>query len=322
MWDLMSAGWRRWLVAQSLPLVVLALGALVTARWPSLAALEVMDGGIFGVVFVVAYLYRVHRAAPMWLIPVMVAMFTLGADGAAAIPSAVAGHLGDGTAPALVIASACVLMLELAVTGAVISGERRAVGGEVPRPRAVVGVDYSPETWIPCPLTFEQDRLSWARYHATRRWARSGKEHRDPEVTNLAWTLIALHEQAYRSEDADDAFIHMPDLDAEPLLVVLCVREAEGAQLRDLAHADDPGTLLPPVVIQFTTEALGTGLRTLYYVRRERAVIATVAYAFWSQKYRTALLMRAASADPGRLRRALPDMDRLAHTMTVMPYGS
>lgn len=317
MLGLMPPGWRRWLVAQSLPLVVLALGALVTARWPSLAALEVMDGGIFGVVFVVAYLYRVHRAAPMWLIPVMVAMFTLGADGAAAIPSAVAGHLGDGAAPALVIASACVLMLELAITGAVVSGARRTAIDQAerpPSPRGMVSVDYPPEIWIPCPLTFEQDRLSWARYHATRRWARSGRQYRDPEVTNLAWTLVGLHERAYRSEDADDAFIHMPDMDAEPLLIVLCVREAF-----EPSH-EQP--LLPPVVVPFTTEALGTGLRTLYYVRRERAVIATVVYEFRSERYQTVVRMRAASADPERLRRALADMDRLAHTMTVMPRGS
>jgi len=178
----------------------------------------------------------------------------------------------------------------------------------IPSRRGAISVDYAPETW--------------ASHYATRCWADSGREYRDPEVASLARTLTTLHEHAYRVEDAHDAFIHMPDLDSEPLLVMFDAWQAEGdrdTQLRELTHADDETALLPPVVRPFATEALGTGLRTLYYVRRERVIIATVGYAFRSEEYETAVHMRASSPDLGRLKRVISDMDHLAHTTTVMP---
>jgi hypothetical protein len=314
---------RTWLTAQSLPLVTLAIGASVTAAWPALAPIEATTSAVLGIGLVLAYLYRVHKAAPMWLIPVMLAMFTLAADGAAAIPPAVRGNLGAGVTPAIVIAVTCAFMLELAVAGAVLTGARNAdppLTDNRPTHRGGIRVDYAPDSWIPCPPAAEVDRTLWARAHALGRWSASGREYRDPEVTNLARTLATIHTQAYRDGQTYDALIHMPDLDTEPLLVTLHVWPAEGdrdTQLRNLTHADDQNPLLPVLVRPFTTEALGTGLRTLRYTRHKRSVIAVVAYAWRSERYETAVCMHASSPDPSRLQRALADMDRLAHAISL-----
>jgi hypothetical protein len=117
--------WRRWLIAELIPLAVLAVGAAVTSVALALAGLDFIGSGVFGTVFVIVYLYRVHGASLGWLIPIMPAMLTLAGDSAVSIPLALSGHLSSG-APAVVVAVSSAFVLELAVAGAVITGARWA----------------------------------------------------------------------------------------------------------------------------------------------------------------------------------------------------
>jgi hypothetical protein len=95
------------------------------------------------------------------------------------------------------------------------------------------------------------------------------------------------------------------------------VGDAAG-QLRALAGADSPDAMEPPLVEEFTTERLGTGLKALAHTRKGGTITGYVNYAWRSEEHATALRMFTGCPDLGRLQRALPDLDRLARGATII----
>jgi|HubBroStandDraft_2_1064218.scaffolds.fasta_scaffold82209_3 hypothetical protein len=190
--------------------------------------------------------------------------------------------------------------------------------------RAWINVDYAPWIWIPCPPAFPDgfDRDSWASLYAQEWWANSGREHGQPEVRLLAWTLSEIRDYAYAHLAMHQGFIHLPDITLSPLLVSFGVWEAAGeqaAQLRALVHADEPEAIQPPEVAEFVTERLGPGLKSLSYTRNGEMLSAHLDYAWRSDEQATAVRMFTACPDLGRLQRALPDIEQLARGVSIVP---
>jgi hypothetical protein len=194
--------------------------------------------------------------------------------------------------------------------------------------RGWISVEYDQRIWIPCPPVFPdgENRRSWARLFAGEWWAASKRSHGEREVTALALTLEGIHEIGYRELPMHDGFIHLPALRLTPLLVGIGVWAASGerdAQLRALSHADDPGAMKPPVIEEFrparTGPREGPGLKVLAYTRVGERITGFVSYAWRSEEHATAVRMFAASPDLGRLQGALPDMERLANGVTIIP---
>jgi len=107
-----------------------------------------------------------------------------------------------------------------------------------------------------------------------------------------------------------------------PLVLYVGIWESDGerdAQLRMLTHADDPGVVEPPIVDEFSTDRLGTGLRTMRYRHLDDgSLYAGLSYAWRSAEYETDLLLFTSSEDLGRLQRAIPDMDEFARAINVI----
>lgn len=187
-----------------------------------------------------------------------------------------------------------------------------------------MAVEYDQSVWIPCPPVFPDgfDRDSWASLYAEQWWQMSGEPHRDREVSLLAETLVEMREYAYEHLDMHNGLIHLPDLGTAPLLVSLGVWEAVGdrtTQLRVLVHADDPEAMEPPLVDEFETDRLGPGLKMLCYTRKSGTVTGHLNYAWRSEEHATALRIFTGCPDLGRLQRAIPDIDQLAHRVTIVP---
>jgi hypothetical protein len=192
--------------------------------------------------------------------------------------------------------------------------------------RGWISVKYDQHTWIPCPPIFPagQNRESWASLYAAEWWARSGMDFGGREVAVLARTLAGIHACAYRELPMHRGFIHLPDLRIAPLLVSFGIWEAAGepaAQLRILTHADDPAAMQPPLVEEFRTDMLGSGLRVLAYTRRDQVVTGHLNYAWRAEERATALRMFTGSPDLGRLQRAMPDIERLARGVAIIKNG-
>jgi hypothetical protein len=190
--------------------------------------------------------------------------------------------------------------------------------------RGWMAVEYAQNVWIPCPPVFPDgfDRGSWASLYAGQWWQMSGQKHSGRQEKLLARTLAEMHEYAYAHLEMHNGLIHLPNLQIVPLLVSFGVWEGVGdrmAQLRVLAHADDPEAIEPPMVDEFATERLGPGLKTLSYTRKGGTVTGHLSYAWRSEEYATALRVFTGCPDLGRLQRAIPDIEQMAQGVTIIP---
>jgi hypothetical protein len=100
------------------------------------------------------------------------------------------------------------------------------------------------------------------------------------------------------------------------------VKPAQGdreATLCFLVAAEDPDAVEPPVIEPFRTELLGEGLRSFRYLRQDDApeVIAAVRYAWRDEEAGADVVLWTATDDTAQVIRAAPDIEQLAHKVSV-----
>lgn len=180
--------------------------------------------------------------------------------------------------------------------------------------------------WVPCPPFFEggENRESWAAESARLWFESSESPYGREEVNHLAEVFAAIHQDLYAAGHCHQALIHLPDPRMVPLPVQIGVWAMEGNRdqaMRGLAHADDPEAIEPPIVEEFTTERLGTGLKALHYRRGPdgESVHGHLNYAWRSEQYETDLRLFTFSDNLSRLQRAMPDIDDLARAIEIVP---
>ncbi len=180
--------------------------------------------------------------------------------------------------------------------------------------------------WVICPPFFPEgeDRESWADESAGLWWQLSGWKYGKREVGALAEMLSAIHQDLYAAGHCHQALIHLPRPNMVPLPVQIGIWAMAGdrdEQLRLLTQADEPAAVEPPIIEEFTTERLGTGLKALHY-RREPGgtrLDGYLNYAWRSEQYETDLRLFTFSSDMSRLHAALPDIDDLARAIELVP---
>lgn len=196
-----------------------------------------------------------------------------------------------------------------------------------PSSDAFARVEYDIAVWVPCPPAFPPgyDRDSWAQACAEAFWKRPGLSYTDMDIALLAAKLAEIHRDTYGHIPCHLAFIHLPDPRLTPLPVYVATWKAEGdrdEQLRAMTHASDPAAVRAPIVDEFRTEKLGTGLRTLLHLPvegSEEQIYGALSYAWRIEGYQTDLRIFTACRDLGRLQRAIPDIDDLARVTTIVP---
>jgi hypothetical protein len=192
--------------------------------------------------------------------------------------------------------------------------------------RGWIKMDYDHDRWIPCPPVFNESMTKevWADGYARIWWDAAGTKFGNREVRNLEQALIYLHDNVYGQQPCHRVLIHLPDARMAPLPVCFGIwRSFRGReeQLRMLVHADDPVAVEPPIVEEVWTEALGSGLKCLYYQkqRKGKEVIGVLNYAWRSEEYETDLRIFAVTSNLGRLERAMPDIDELTKVIKFIP---
>lgn len=173
-------------------------------------------------------------------------------------------------------------------------------------------VDYKRTLWIPCLAAMPDgyDTNRWAHDFSAAWWSMSGLPHGENEIARLEAQLAYIRDNTYGHLPRHLAFIHLPDPRLNPLPVYLAILAAHGpraAQLRLLTSADDPSAARPPIVEEFSTGRLGTGLRVLRHFTDEPIpdsadgmppeIYAGLSYAWRSERYETDLLLFTASPD-------------------------
>jgi len=188
-----------------------------------------------------------------------------------------------------------------------------------------IAIDYDQTVWIPCPRGFdEMPPEEWSGRFAQTWWNASGIKHGKRELRRFEQMLITIQQKIYAEQPCHFALLHIPDVRYPPLSVAIGIWRSAGdrdTQLRHLVHADERVAIERPVVEEAWTENLGTGLRSLYYrhIQSRRGVLGVVNYAWRSEEYETALHIYAAVSDLRRLQHALPDIDAMTRTITIVP---
>ncbi|MEU3895814.1 hypothetical protein [Streptomyces sp. NPDC045251] len=187
-------------------------------------------------------------------------------------------------------------------------------------------VDYDTDLWMKIPDAWEttpwKGPKQWARHMSEAWWGDSDLEPTRKDLKALAATLQACAEQFPGSHPGFDVYLHLPDPRLMPLPVYVGAFEADGDRdesLRALATTEDPYLVEKPLVEDFTTELLGTGLRSLRYTQTEedRTIVAGVRYAWRAEEAGCDVLVVVAAPDPRRVLGAMADVDAFAERISV-----
>jgi hypothetical protein len=196
--------------------------------------------------------------------------------------------------------------------------------GSLTSKKGWVRIGYDQKIWIPCLAIFPEgyDRESYSAEFARLWWAMSGLDHSPVDVERLSHMLAAIHEGIYGQIPCHLAFVHLPDPRLMPLVLYVGVWESDGdqeEQLRMLCLAGDTEAVEPPMVDEYATDSLGTGLRVMRYRHLDDgSLYAGLSYAWRSEEYETDLLLFASAEDLGRLQRAIPDIEEFARVTSII----
>jgi hypothetical protein len=177
---------------------------------------------------------------------------------------------------------------------------------------------WGPETW--------PDHRAWARERAELCWL--DLDPGESEVDNLALALAYLAEKL-PSGDGDrvvNHFLHLPHPRLDPLHAQVWIVEDPDVTLEYCVGAEDPQTVEKPVLEEFVSERLGTGLRGLRYKpfdpgpgheQAPGALVGAVRYA-WRLNEEAVLVMSVVDTDLARLIQATEDIDEFARGIGVV----
>ncbi|ATL29687.1 hypothetical protein [Streptomyces formicae] len=192
-------------------------------------------------------------------------------------------------------------------------------------------VDYDTDLWMQIPNSWAgtpwKGPKEWGRYMSDAWWGDTDLEPTRKDVKGLAATLRACAERFPASHPGFDVYLHLPDPRVMPLPVYVASVEADGEReetLRALVTTDDAALVEKPIVEDFTTEALGTGLRSLRYTQTDddRTIVAGVRYAWRHEAAGCDVVVIVAAPDPRRVLGAMDDVDAFAGWISVPAGGA
>ena len=187
-------------------------------------------------------------------------------------------------------------------------------------------IEYDPNRWLELPPRWDTtewpDISVWARHCAHLLWHADGREPGESGIHFLADTLRRFAETLAPEFFDTRVLLLMWEPTSMPLQLFTMVKPAQGPReetLRLLLGADDPDAVEPPVVEPFSTALLGEGLRSFRYLRQEDApeVVAALRYAWREEEVGADVVLWTATDDTAQIIRAAPDIEELAHQVSV-----
>ncbi|WP_419995855.1 hypothetical protein [Streptomyces boninensis] len=195
--------------------------------------------------------------------------------------------------------------------------------------------------WIRIPLMWPEPGLedvaeaqtpeAWARYFAAGIWEDFKSEKPQPgEVDLLTDMLVMYANRAPSAFPGFEVFLHIQHPREIPLPAYVDLVEIEEGEdretaLRALTHANAEYAIEPPIVEEFQSPHLGSGLRVLRYYQDpdegSNEVHVGLRYAWRYEKGTEAadVLVILADPDASRILRALDDIDEFARTIRISP---
>ncbi|WP_052865664.1 hypothetical protein [Streptomyces niger] len=195
--------------------------------------------------------------------------------------------------------------------------------------------------WIRVPLMWPEPGLedveeaqspeAWARYFAEGLWEDFAAKKPEPHEVDLLTNILAMYaRKAPPAFPGFEVFLHLPhprDIPLPAYVDLVEIEEGEDREtaLRELTHADASYAIEPPIVEDFDSPHLGTGLRVLRYYQDpdpgSNEVHVGLRYAWRYEKGTEAADVLIILSDPSasRILQAFEDVDAFARTIRISP---
>ncbi|MFJ2773602.1 hypothetical protein [Streptomyces sp. NPDC087300] len=191
--------------------------------------------------------------------------------------------------------------------------------------------DSDATVWPAMPLLGEgrgaaRDRKKWAVRTAELLWALVDDEPDKKQVKKqtkmLAFELDAVAEQLPRTVPAHQVFLYVPDPRREFLTFLVHAGPSEGdvdATLDELVQKNEPGAAQDPEVIDFDTDRLGRGKRSIRYfvAAKAEAMCVSVNYAWRIESLGIDVIVRTVGEDIGWITANIDEFDAFARSLFV-----
>ncbi|MFC6062187.1 hypothetical protein [Streptomyces ochraceiscleroticus] len=185
-----------------------------------------------------------------------------------------------------------------------------------------------PDGWIPLPILegwgADRKRRKWVKRCAELHWELHDGDPRDKaQVKELAGMLEGIAEQFPQKIPMQYLFAYVPDLRREPLPFFFYAAASEGPMeqvLDTLVQRNQPGAVQDPQIVDFTTDNLGKGLRSVrrFVPRGGEALAISVNYGWRVDSHGIDLSMRTVSDDIGWVSANVDAFDAFARSMKVV----
>ncbi|MGW1216240.1 hypothetical protein ACWD5F_42075 [Streptomyces sp. NPDC002499] len=194
--------------------------------------------------------------------------------------------------------------------------------------RFALDTDSDPTIWLGLPISdgrgASRERRKWARRSSELLWSLTdGASAEKADVKRLAGQLEATAELLPQTLPVHQAFIYVPDPRRDVLTFVTHIGVSEGAvdsALPELVQQNAPGAIQDPEVIDFDTDRLGRGMRSIRYFvsAKAEAVCCSVNYAWRIESRGVDLVLRTISDNVGWVTANIDEFDDFARSLWVL----
>ncbi|MEV5979837.1 hypothetical protein [Streptomyces sp. NPDC052114] len=190
--------------------------------------------------------------------------------------------------------------------------------------------DSDATVWLGMPVLGEgllaaRRRKKWARRTSELLWALVDDEPVDAkQVKSLTHELETTAEAIPRTVPVHQLFLYVPDPRQDFLILLVHAGPSEGAvdtTLDELVQKNEPGAARPPEVIDFDTERLGRGKRSIrhFYASKAEAMCCSVNYAWRIESLGIDVIVRTVGEEVERITSSIADFDAFARSLFVNP---
>lgn len=144
-------------------------------------------------------------------------------------------------------------------------------------------------------------------------------------VDQAVEAMLQIREDLYKSWLGQYLYFYMGPPRFRPVPVMLGVWQMvqeRDEQLKLLAGYNTVDLVEPPILEDFCTEHLGTGIKVWCVQRQEkhrRRVVALLGYAFRNEELETDLHLKTMCTDLGWLQAAMPHIDEFVRAISIVP---
>ena len=185
--------------------------------------------------------------------------------------------------------------------------------------------EYKSREWALLPPTVNTDQFEQVIVPLVRAHAVAARERGGVSVDLAVKSMLGMREDLYKSWLGQFMYFYMGPPRYRPLPVMLGVwhmMQERDEQLRLLAGYDTTDLVEPPILEEFYTEHLGTGVKVWCVQKpekRRQPLCGLLGYAWRSEELETDLHLKTMCTDLGWLQAAMPGIEEFARAIRIVP---